>query len=93
LYPIGHFCADGYQLQLHALTPEFFQLIQATAFFLHDVDNHIAKVNDDPVSGRFAFNAQRQHTGSAGFLNNMVSDGSNVASGGTGADNHAIGDA
>lgn len=59
LYPVRHFGADGDQLQLHALTPEFFQLIQATALFLHDVDNHIAKIDNHPVSGRFTFNTER----------------------------------
>ena len=60
LYPVRHFGADGDQLQLHALTPEFFQLIQATTLFLHDVDNHIAEIDNHPVSGRFTFNAQRK---------------------------------
>ena len=59
LYPVRHFGADGDQLQLHALTPEFFQLIQATALFLHDVDNHIAQIHDNPVGAVFTFYAER----------------------------------
>lgn len=53
LYPVRHFGANGHQLQLHALTPEFFQLVQTTALFLHDVDHHVAEVDDDPVGGGF----------------------------------------
>jgi hypothetical protein len=79
-------------LQLHALTPEFFQLIQATALFLHDVDNHIAEVDDDPVGG----GSPSTPSGSSlrrGFLNHVVGDGHHMTRGCAGADNHAIGDA
>ena len=47
------------KLQLHALTPEFFQFIQATALFLHDMDNHIAQIHDNPVGAVFTFYAER----------------------------------
>ncbi len=60
LNPVGHLRADSDKLQLHALTPEFFQFIQAATFFLHDMHNHIAQIDDNPVSRIFAFDAQWQ---------------------------------
>lgn len=59
LYPVRHFRSHGDKLQLHALTPEFFQFIQATALFLHDMDNHIAQIHDNPVGAVFTFYAER----------------------------------
>ncbi len=57
--PVRHFRSHGDKLQLHALTPEFFQFIQATALFLHDMDNHIAQIHDNPVGAVFTFYAER----------------------------------
>lgn len=57
------------------------------------MNHHVAQIDYDPVGGGFTFNAQRQHTGGAGFLHHMVGDGHYVARGGAGANNHAIGDA
>ena len=59
LYPVRHFRSHGDKLQLHALTPEFFQFIQTTALFLHDMDNHIAQIHDNPVGAVFTFYAER----------------------------------
>ena len=57
------------------------------------MNHNVAEIDDNPVRGGFAFNAQRQHTGGARLLHYVVGDGHNMARRSACADNHAIGDA
>ena len=72
--------------------PELLQLIIIPDRGAHDVYDHITKIDQRPVATEYAFHTQRPDTVLFGSLDDLVSQGADLAAGVTAGDDHSVSD-
>src|SRR5690606_15951768 len=74
------------------LTPQAFKVVEVTGLIGHNVDHYVDQVDQHPVGRRPAFGAVRTQAGGFGFFFHITGYGGDMTVGGTGGDNHPVGD-
>src|SRR3990167_6822017 len=78
---------------IRAIAPEALKVIERSGGGQHDVDNDFAQIDQNPVTGGTAFNAQRSFALFARLFHHIVGNRLDVTAGGARGDDHEIGNA
>ena len=73
--------------------PEFFELIKIAGLRFHDMHNDIAQINEHPLAGSLALDAERLGGGFRGFFGHMARQRPDMPFGSAAGYDHEIGHA